>query len=188
MIEHPTDEALAAFLDGTLDEADRKAVIAHLDSCPRCFEWVAEVSASLAEEPAQPQAVAEGRSPTPAAEPTIRRFAPPIALAASLALTIGLASLWWPRSTAADRIAAAVGRSARELAPLAGAPSEAGIAGFSGRSRAARGVLAGATEVELSIARRAGSDLAAACVPLEALAGRSLPCAEGRAVAKALAV
>jgi hypothetical protein len=34
----PTDEDLAAFLDGTLSKADRERVIAHLANCETCYE------------------------------------------------------------------------------------------------------------------------------------------------------
>ena len=36
----PTDETLAAYIDGRLDEETRKRVVEHMAECPECFEVV----------------------------------------------------------------------------------------------------------------------------------------------------
>lgn len=38
----PSIDELAAFMDGTLEPAEREAVLAHLDACPKCYnDWLA---------------------------------------------------------------------------------------------------------------------------------------------------
>src|SRR2546423_11082276 len=36
----PTDETLAAYIDGQLDEETRKRVVEHMAECPECFDVV----------------------------------------------------------------------------------------------------------------------------------------------------
>lgn len=187
MTTHPTDEQLATFLEGRLSGDDRRALIAHLDACPRCLEWVAEIGATLAE-----STDADGRAaPT---EATIA--APPLAagsrshgvwwtlVAAMIALAAGV--IFWPRPVVVDRLADALHGSADDLSALTTRGAETGLAGFAGRPRPAAAVLAGATELELTLARRAGDDLDLHCIPLEALVDQALRCGNPRAVASTL--
>jgi len=39
---HPTPETLASFVDGRLPDEERRAMVAHLDACPDCYEVFAE--------------------------------------------------------------------------------------------------------------------------------------------------
>jgi hypothetical protein len=187
MTMHPTDEQLAAFLEGRLEPAERAALVAHLDGCPRCLEWVSEIGMTLTES-AVDVAVPISLPPTAANEPTARATSSHgtwwALLAASIALAIGLT--FWPRPVAVDRLADALHGSANDLSSLTSRGAETGIVGFAGRPRPATAVLAGATELELEVARRAGDDLELHCLPLEALVERTLRCEDGRAVAATL--
>lgn len=49
----PTDETLAAYIDGRLDEETRKRVVEHIADCPECFE-VVQVSHEMAVAPVAP--------------------------------------------------------------------------------------------------------------------------------------
>ena len=44
-VAHPSHEALQSFGLGELDDAWADAVYAHLEQCPECRNWVAEISA-----------------------------------------------------------------------------------------------------------------------------------------------
>lgn len=187
MMNHPTDEQLAAFLEGRLEPADRAAMVAHLDACPRCFEWISEIGATLAES-VDDDAASMPPLSAPAAEASARTVSSQGAwwtlLAASIALAVGLAL--WPRPVAVDRLADALHGSAADLSSLTTQGAETGIAGFGGRPRPATAVLAGATELELEVARRAGDPLELHCIPLEALVEEALRCGDARAVAATL--
>jgi hypothetical protein len=47
---HPSPELLASFVDGRLAGEERRAMVAHLDACPDCYEVFAETVRFLGEE------------------------------------------------------------------------------------------------------------------------------------------
>lgn len=49
MIEHPSDQVIAAFLDRRLSLAERNLVIAHMADCVRCRSIVTEVMRTTAD-------------------------------------------------------------------------------------------------------------------------------------------
>ncbi len=58
---HPPSETLAAFVDGSLARAERRAVVEHLDACPDCYEVFAETVRFLQEEEPRGEVVPIGR-------------------------------------------------------------------------------------------------------------------------------
>jgi hypothetical protein len=48
--ECPSDEVLSAFVDGTLDEQERDAVVSHLSHCDKCYEVVSLAREMVKEE------------------------------------------------------------------------------------------------------------------------------------------
>ncbi|MFV1977576.1 MAG: zf-HC2 domain-containing protein, partial [Candidatus Scalindua sp.] len=48
----PSDEHLAAFMDGNLNDADKDALMGHVSSCDECYDLFTEVI-SIQEEPAK---------------------------------------------------------------------------------------------------------------------------------------
>lgn len=58
---HPPAETLAAFVDGRLARAERRAVIEHLDACPDCYEVFAETARFLQDEEPRGEVVPIGR-------------------------------------------------------------------------------------------------------------------------------
>lgn len=71
--EHQSAEDVAAYLDGTLGDADRERIEAHAAECEECLRELAEVSATV-----------RRMRPTPA----WRVWAPAVAAAAAIALLI----------------------------------------------------------------------------------------------------
>lgn len=107
---HPDLDALAAFVDGAVEEGERRAIESHLASCEECFELVSEM-----------MAVREGAAVTPAPVPNARvlpfyrRKGPLIGIAALataaaivLAVRFQLRSPDNPGDARFDRLAAAV--------------------------------------------------------------------------------
>src|SRR6266513_2318876 len=85
----PTDETLAAYIDGRLDEETRKRVVEHMAECPECFD-----------------VVMGGREAAEAAAPPARVIAWPrnavivLAAAAAVAMVVSLTPIRdriWPR-------------------------------------------------------------------------------------------
>jgi hypothetical protein len=82
----PTDEDLAAFLDGMLPEAERSRVIAHLADCRKCYRIFAESLHFLTKEAEIVQ--------FPFAKRALRRWVP-IAAAAVLLVGVGSLGYFW---------------------------------------------------------------------------------------------
>jgi hypothetical protein len=108
----PSDEEVAALLDGTLAEADRDRVARHVAACPDCFELYAGVARlKLAETPVPFRAATAVRR---------RRRGPLLAAAALLAVAVGLplyrSAQGVPRLTSAGLVEPLAG-SARAAEP-----------------------------------------------------------------------
>lgn len=84
---HPAPEALASFVDGRLPDEERRAMVAHLDACPDCYEVFAETVRFQGEEEPRGQVL---RPPRLAAKRWPRWAA---AAAAMVAVAIAVAVL-----------------------------------------------------------------------------------------------
>lgn len=88
--EHPTEEILAAMVDGRLTGKERREVVEHLDACPDCYEVFAETVRFQEEDAPRGRVVpAAGRWGT-----RRYRIAAAAAAAAALVVAIALATLW----------------------------------------------------------------------------------------------
>lgn len=97
----PEPTLLAAYVDGRLDEARRRAVEAHLADCAACRDTVTE-SMDLLDELVEPApTVVHLPVSRDAVAPRWTRPAPLLALAASLVIVTAAAS-WWYARTAID--------------------------------------------------------------------------------------
>ncbi len=88
---HVDDAALAAYLDGTLDDAQREAVERHLGRCPVCSEDLAlsahvEIEAEALDEVSRPRAKSASRPAARTRESSGRTW---LRLAAGIALVFG---------------------------------------------------------------------------------------------------
>jgi hypothetical protein len=90
----PTDEELAAFLDGTLTKAERERITAHLVECESCYEIFAGAVHFQQDAPAteQERTVVPFPSNKDGGRPIRRRWWIPAAAAAVLAVGFGLAA------------------------------------------------------------------------------------------------
>ncbi len=168
----PSAEELAAFLDGRLSAAARRAMVEHLDECPDCYEVFSESARFLQEDAPRGQVLPAGR------RFTVRRVSWAVAsVAAVLTLLVLLPLVWSLRSApppAGIRLATSelvrgmgqVGRAARAVPP-----GISGTAAFGGGvSREQLSFRVGARLLDLRVAAEA-EDRQAAEDALDGLAG-----------------
>ena len=97
-MNHPTDQTLAAFVDETLNAAERQEVMTHMADCAECLEavmWTAEIK-----ETETPAATIAANVVSP---PFGWKRIVPLAAAASLAIVIGLPQVRGPIADRFDR-------------------------------------------------------------------------------------
>jgi len=88
----PTDQEIAAFVDGAPSPAERASVARHVDGCARCFELVASLVTLRARplpEVETPLREAALRTPTPSG--WVAKRLPALAAAAAVVLAV----VWW---------------------------------------------------------------------------------------------
>ncbi len=59
-MEHLTAEETEAFIEGCLDRKDRERILEHLDHCPLCVKWLADVGGKRSLRPGIAGFAAEG--------------------------------------------------------------------------------------------------------------------------------
>jgi CHAT domain-containing protein len=97
----PTEETLAAFVDGRLDADARERVIAHLADCAECRDVVLTASEFSELEQTELSATRQHLDRTSWSKRP-RSFAVPLAIAASLLVAVSAVLLWWSSSRSAD--------------------------------------------------------------------------------------
>ncbi|MGE0461172.1 MAG: tol-pal system YbgF family protein [Vicinamibacterales bacterium] len=112
--EHPAEETWVAFASGLIDEASRLRLADHVVSCASCrevYEVVRELMEGASVDPARPMDAGAPGGPS-----AWRRYAPTLALAASVIVAAGGAMLYLSRSH--DEGAVAETTPAPATAPL----------------------------------------------------------------------
>jgi hypothetical protein len=176
---HPTDEALAAFLDGRTTAEERARVIAHAADCSRCAELIAEAARSLA--PDQQHRVTA--FPAAASRPRARTWAAAAALIAATAL--GIAARYLAPGDARSRALVAVFHDPARAAALTRSSPLDGGSGLAFGSGAPRTEIAafraGAAAVDVQAALIGGDEAAAQrAARRSALIARWLPDQQSR--------
>lgn len=123
--DHPSDEVLAAFLEGTLPAGERDAVASHLEQCASCRDELALAGSVLAE--LEQEAVEA--APSPGRDRWVRRWSMALVAAAAALLLLVPASRWLdgpPPDQRIERVGSFEGRTTLDaVAPVEGADVEA---------------------------------------------------------------
>jgi hypothetical protein len=111
----PTDQEIAAFIEGAPSPAERAALARHVDGCARCFELVASlVTLSDLSLPEVDAPLRHAALRTPAPSRWLTKRLPAMAAAAAVVLAV----VWWRLPEPSAPV------STRPVVPAASAPAE----------------------------------------------------------------